>query len=197
VIMTLTKKLLDRLRRKPYREAYVEENVRTYVAYQIRALREQRGLTQKQFGELIGKPPSVISRIEDPDYGKLSMQTLLEVAAAFDVALLVQFAGFPEFILRMKDVAPEALSRESFSEAQFVPFETVSEGPTIIRHPGLTYGYTHTATDVRLIGAVTGPFTPVTISYPTGAESNADSSPTTEWGTVSRQGQPPEGKPYH
>jgi transcriptional regulator with XRE-family HTH domain len=119
VIATLTKKLLDKLTRKTYREAYVEENVRTWIAYQIRALREARGWSQKKLAEVLGKPQSVLSRIEDPDYGKLSIQTLLEVAAAFDVALLVQFADFPEFINRTEDVSPEALNRESYSVEQF------------------------------------------------------------------------------
>ncbi len=119
MIATLTKKLLDKLTRKTYREAYVEENVRTWIAYQIRALREARGWSQKKLAEVLGKPQSVLSRIEDPDYGKLSIQTLLEVAAAFDVALLVQFADFPEFINRTEDVSPEALNRESYSVEQF------------------------------------------------------------------------------
>lgn len=121
MIATLTKKLFDRLLRKPYREAYVEESVRTGVAYQIRALREARGWSQKRFAEILGKPQSVLSRIEDPDYGKLSVQTLLEVAAAFDVALLVQYVDFPDFIQRTSDVSPEALNKESFNEAQFLP----------------------------------------------------------------------------
>src|ERR1700721_2321265 len=117
--MNLTKKLLEKLGRKSYREAYVEENVRTGIAYQIRALREARGWSQKKLAEAMGKPQSVLSRIEDPDYGKLSIQTLLEVASAFDIALIVQFADFPEFVKRMEDVSPEALNRESFSETKF------------------------------------------------------------------------------
>ncbi len=123
MIAILTKKLFDKLRRKPYRDAFVEENVRTGIAYQIRALREARGLTQKRFAEILGKPPSVLSRIEDPDYGKLSVQTLLEVAAALDVALLVQYVNFPDFLERTRDVSPEGLNRESFSETQFAAFD--------------------------------------------------------------------------
>jgi transcriptional regulator with XRE-family HTH domain len=124
LIAILTKKLFEKLRRKTYRQAYVEENVRTGVAYQIRALREARGWSQKRFAEILGKPQSVLSRIEDPDYGKLSVQTLLEVAAALDIALLVQYVDFPDFINRTSDVSPEALNKESFAEAQFIAMDT-------------------------------------------------------------------------
>jgi len=133
VIAIVTKRFLDKLLRKPYREAYVEENVRTGVAYQIRALREKRGWSQKKLAEVLGKPQSVLSRIEDPDYGKLSVQTLLEVAAALDVALLVQFASFPEFVERMEDVSPEGLNRPSFDVAQFQTVDESSQVATELR----------------------------------------------------------------
>jgi transcriptional regulator with XRE-family HTH domain len=123
LIAILTKKLLEKLRRKSYREAYVGENVRTAIAYQIRALREQRGWSQKKLAEILGKPQSVLSRIEDPDYGKLSVQTLLEVARAFDVALLIQYVDFGEFIERTRDVSPRALEAESFNDDQFIAID--------------------------------------------------------------------------
>jgi len=64
---------------------------------------------------------SVVSRLEDPDYGKVSIQTVLEGAAAFDVALLVQYVSFPVFLRRTRDVSTEALQAESFNEQQLRP----------------------------------------------------------------------------
>lgn len=119
MIATLTEKLLNKLRRRSYRAAYVDENVRTGIAHQIRALREQRGWSQKKLAEVLGKPQSVVSRIEDPDYGKLSIQTLLEIAEALDIALLIRYVAFPDFITQMRNVTPEALGADSFSEDQF------------------------------------------------------------------------------
>lgn len=117
----LSKRLFEKLKSKSYRDAYVAEHVRTGIAYQIRALRRQRGWSQKRLAEEMGKPQSVVSRLEDPDYGKVSVQTVLDGAAAFDVALLIQYVSFPEFLRRTEHVSPEALQVDSFDERQFFP----------------------------------------------------------------------------
>jgi len=121
VFANLSKRLFEKLKSKSYRDAYVAEHVRTGIAYQIRALRTQRGWSQKKLAEEMGKPQSVVSRLEDPDYGKVSVQTLLDGCAAFDVALLVQYVSFPEFLWRTRDVSPEALRADSFDEWQLRP----------------------------------------------------------------------------
>jgi transcriptional regulator with XRE-family HTH domain len=113
-----SRRLLTKMLSKRYRDAYVAENVRTGIAYQIRALRQQRGpMSQKDLGRLTGKPQCVVSRLEDPDYGRFTLQTLLDVAAAFDVALLVQFVSHDEFLRRTRDVSPEALEVPSFASS--------------------------------------------------------------------------------
>lgn len=122
---TLTKRLFEKLTRKAYREAYVAEHVRTGIAYQIRALRDQRGWTQKKLSEVLNRPQSVVCRLEDPDYGKLSVQTLLNIASAFDVALLIKFVTFSDFLLRTRDVSPGALVAESFDPKQLKPLAVV------------------------------------------------------------------------
>lgn len=123
MIARLTNRLLENLNRKPYRDAYVGEHVRTGISYQIRAMRDLRGWSQKKLAEVLKKPQSVVSRLEDPDYGKPSVQTLLEIASAFDVALIIQFVDFPEFMKRTRDTSPGALAAESF-EAQYGQIRT-------------------------------------------------------------------------
>jgi transcriptional regulator with XRE-family HTH domain len=75
------------------------------------------GLTQKEMAEKIGKPQSVISRLEDDEYGKVSVQTLLDVAQAVDVALLVQFVSYPDFLERMRDKSPARMVPENITES--------------------------------------------------------------------------------
>jgi transcriptional regulator with XRE-family HTH domain len=91
------------------------EGVKTWIARQVRALREQRDWSQEDLGRETGKPQSAISRVEDPDYGKLTLQTLFDLAQAYDLPLLVQFVEWGDWLSRMNDVSTEVLQKESFS----------------------------------------------------------------------------------
>jgi transcriptional regulator with XRE-family HTH domain len=112
--------LVRELSEKEFRDAYMIDHVRTSIAFQIRALREQAGRrwSQAELAERSGKKQSVISRLEDPDYGKLSLQTLLEIACAFDLPLLVQFVEWGDWLRRMADVSPSGLQKRSFEPNQ-------------------------------------------------------------------------------
>jgi transcriptional regulator with XRE-family HTH domain len=111
-----SKQLIKELAEPAFRHAYLEDQVRTNIAFQIRALREQPGRqwTQAVLAEKLGTGQGAISRLENPDYGKVTLQTLLEVAAVCDVALLVQFVEWEDWLTRMADVSPSALRKRSF-----------------------------------------------------------------------------------
>jgi transcriptional regulator with XRE-family HTH domain len=110
-----TDKLISRLSVPAYRHAYMVEGVKTWIARQVRALREQRDWSQEDLGRRTGKPQSAISRVEDPDYGKLTLQTLFDLARAYDLPLLVQFVEWSDWLCRMDDSSSEALQKEAFS----------------------------------------------------------------------------------
>jgi transcriptional regulator with XRE-family HTH domain len=116
VISNAWKKLLEKLGKPAYRRAYLAEHVRRGVAYQIRALRDQRHWKQGEFSSLLGKPQSVVSRLEDPSYGKVTLQTLLEVAEVFDVALQVRFVSYSSFIQQTRNVSGAAMEVPSFKD---------------------------------------------------------------------------------
>src|SRR5262245_4314689 len=110
------KRLLEELKNKKFRDAYVAEHVKTSVPIQIYLLREQRHWNQSQLAERAKTTQTVISRLEDIDYGKLSISTLLKLASAFDIALLVKFIPFTRLLEEFKDNSSEALSAKSFSQ---------------------------------------------------------------------------------
>jgi transcriptional regulator with XRE-family HTH domain len=111
-------KLLAKLRNPEYRDAYVEESVATSLPFQIKALREQPGRewSQAELGERAGMRQNAISRLEDAESGTPSITTLLRLARAFDVALLVKFVPFSKLLSEFADVSFEALSAQSFDE---------------------------------------------------------------------------------
>lgn len=106
------------LQSKEYRDAYVLEHIKNGVAFQIRTLREDRDWTQGDLGDAMGKPRNVVSRLEDPNYGKTTLTTLRELAAAFDVGLLVKFVTFSRLVREYEDVSPAALSAPSITSAE-------------------------------------------------------------------------------
>lgn len=108
---------IEKLQDKDYRDAYVEAHVKIGIPHQIRALREQEGRkwSQAELGRRSGKPANVISRLEDPESGGNTIRTCLEMAAAFDVALLVKFVSYSRFLREFEDVSPQALEVPSFT----------------------------------------------------------------------------------
>jgi transcriptional regulator with XRE-family HTH domain len=99
-VLTPEKQLISELQDVEYRRAFVEGHATDTVAFQLRAMRKTEVWEQKDVAERLGnrKLQPMISRYENPDYGKYSISTLLELAAVFDVALAVRFVPFSELV---------------------------------------------------------------------------------------------------
>jgi hypothetical protein len=115
VVSHRVERLAPKLADKSYRDGYVSTQLRIWLADQVRALRGD--MTQAEFGKLIGKPQTVVSRLEDPDYGRLTIETLLEVASKLDIALLVRFVDYSTFLLATNDLSDNALRPMPYSQA--------------------------------------------------------------------------------
>jgi transcriptional regulator with XRE-family HTH domain len=101
--------------KKAFRDAFVRANVEHGIAHQVRTLRTDRDWSQRKLAGLIGvKGQSAVARLEDPSYGRYSMATLLKLAQAFDVALLVKFVPYSRLLKEVENLSPEALSAASF-----------------------------------------------------------------------------------
>jgi hypothetical protein len=94
--LSRAERLAGQFQKEKFRKRYFARQLKIFLAAQIRALRGDR--TQTQFGELIGKPQSVVARLERESYGKVNLQTLIDIATKLDIALVVRFVSFPTFL---------------------------------------------------------------------------------------------------
>jgi transcriptional regulator with XRE-family HTH domain len=112
-------KLLELLKDKEYRDAFVSEHIDTGLPFQIKALREQREWSQEKLGQEAGMHQERISTLEDPNYAKFTLKTLKRLASAFDVALMAVFVPFSKLLNWESDLSPEALQAVSFANDNF------------------------------------------------------------------------------
>lgn len=115
------RKLVEELKDKEYRDAFVSELIDTGIPFQIRALREQeqRKWSQKELGKRADMHQERISQIEDPDYGKLSLATLKRIASAFDIGLVVRFVPISELVEWELNLSSESLKVLNFDEERY------------------------------------------------------------------------------
>ena len=113
--------LKKRLRSKEHRNAFVSTYVDQTVPFQIRAMRlaKERNWTQKELASRTGMKQERISVCENPNYGRFSLQTLKQIAAAFDVALIVRFAPFSELVEWESNLSPESLEVKNFDKDEY------------------------------------------------------------------------------
>src|SRR5271155_3062172 len=104
---------------KEYRHAYADESLNTFIATQIKVLREQRGLTQKELATAAEMKQSMISRYENANYSSWSVNTLKKLAEAFDVCLDVKFRSFGELVTAVDGFSRESLQVPKFANDPF------------------------------------------------------------------------------
>lgn len=119
--------LWKNIQSKEYREAFVDAQISTGLAFQIRAMRTLKKWSQKALALRIGTKQEAVSRLENPDYGKFSLETLRKIASAFDVALIVRFVPFSELIDKVSSLSTRDVEVPSFSDEDIqteLPFAT-------------------------------------------------------------------------
>ena len=108
--------LIANLRDKEYRDAFVSSHIDNGIPFQIRTLREQRGWTQEELAKSSKKKQEAICRLENPNYGSLTLATLKELASAFDIALIVRFVPFGELVEWDAKLSSESLEVLSYDQ---------------------------------------------------------------------------------
>jgi len=112
LVKTLTSEFGD----KEYAHAYVEEFSNMAIAAQIKALRDQRGWTQKELAGFSGMKQERISALEDVNYEAWTAKTLSKLARSFDLTLKISFENFSACISDIDKISTESLKRTSREE---------------------------------------------------------------------------------
>jgi hypothetical protein len=111
---TRIRRLARELRHEGFRHSYMARQLKAFLAQQIKALRGDH--SQKDFGALIGKPQSVVSRLEKQADRHISIQTLIDIAARLDIAIIIRFVNFPTFLRYTEDYSEAALAPERYRQ---------------------------------------------------------------------------------
>lgn len=124
--------VLKSLRDKAYRDEFVRQQIETGLPFQIKGMRKSRNLSQAELGDLLGKPQSVVSRLENAGYGRFNIQTLREIASAFDVALLVAFVPFGSLANRVVNFSVSDVEVPAFSDDPSFQAQSCTESSGVV-----------------------------------------------------------------
>lgn len=124
-------KTFQRMTTRPSaRHAYVEAEVATALARQVRTIRLQRGWSQAELARRLGTTQAVVSRLEDPSYGRTSLRTLFDLSRVFDTGLQVRFVSMVRMLRETWQPQPDAGRVASFEEEAarvvFIPTSVLS-----------------------------------------------------------------------
>lgn len=90
--------LKDLARSRKYRAEFVVAHAKHSIPLQIQDLLKQQDLTQTELAELADLSQGTVSRAADIAYGNLTINTLVRIAAGFDVAFVCGFVPFSRFL---------------------------------------------------------------------------------------------------
>ncbi len=97
--MSAKSELISKLKHnKKTRESYVRAKININLPSQIRALRLRRGMKQEDLAREAEMMQPRISAMERPGATKFNLETLIRLAAAFRVGLIVKFVPFSEML---------------------------------------------------------------------------------------------------
>ena len=129
-------KLLQRLKdglNEDARYVYADAVTNALLTAQIKALREDRGLTQEQLAELVGTQQSGISRWQNSGYSGCKVDTLRKFARAFGVRLRITFEEFGSLPEDAGEFNKHRLAPRKFEDDPAFNAEALQENSDVAR----------------------------------------------------------------
>lgn len=105
-------RMFKKFKDKRYRDAFLASQIRRIIPKQVRAIRDAQRMTQQQLADAAHTTQTVISRIEKGSgSGNLTIKSLLNLASALDVGLVIRFEPIDRLIawtehLSSDDITP-------------------------------------------------------------------------------------------
>lgn len=112
----LSSQLVEKLRDREYRTAFVASQINIGLPFQLRALLKARGQTQEWLAEKAGMLQPRISGLLSPGKTRPNIETLRRLAEAFDCGLAVRFVPFSELAFWSETFDPGSFTVPSFDE---------------------------------------------------------------------------------
>ena len=129
--MTIDELLPKLARSKRFRAEFVKSHTKQLLPLQIRDLMEQHELNQTDLAEASKLSQGTISRAIDPEYGNLTINTCVSIAAGCDVAFIGHFVPYSELFRWLNKHGSDAriyAFDEEFDEAG--NFKALDDAPT-------------------------------------------------------------------
>jgi len=101
-----------------FRHAYAASFMNSFVAAQIKTIREQRELTQTALAQMVGTKQAGISRLENVNYDAWKVDTLRKLAKALDVRLRISFEEFDSLFDEIERFGKASLQREDYESTK-------------------------------------------------------------------------------
>ena len=113
-------KLLEKMRRnfddEEYRNSYAESFMNTFVAAQIKTLREEFPLTQEELAKKTGTQQPGIARLENVNYSSWKVESLRKLARALHVRLKISFEEFGTLPGEVEAFNKESIARKPYEK---------------------------------------------------------------------------------
>lgn len=121
------------------RRRFIANQIKNGFAFQVRALRKAREMTQQDLAKEAETTQALISRIEKDGATNLSVKTLQKIADAFDVALVVRLEPIDRLLQWVDDLAPESMSfrksEEILADMEAAAGSSAPKQPEVERKP--------------------------------------------------------------
>jgi transcriptional regulator with XRE-family HTH domain len=136
------------------------------IPLQIRVLRKQREWSQAQLAQESKLTQGVISRAEDPEYGNLTVNTLVKIGAGFDCAFVGRFVPFSELGRWYTNIENErVLEVDSFNadqgfverKAPVMTMTSASMTPSVPYYLGMTHAELNAYAGITFSSAAISP----------------------------------------